>query len=65
MAEETDSQTPTDSPTGSPASAGYAACFAREDAERETDESEKRTLRLKAQCYEEVAGWLHHADKSA
>jgi len=81
MAEETDSQTPTDSPTGLPVSAGYAAlslrvkalyhnclsaaCFAREDAERETDEAEKRTLRLKAQCYEEVAGWLRHADKSA
>lgn len=81
MIEDTDIHSPTDSPTGLPASAGYAAlslrvkalyhnclsaaCFAREDAERETDEAEKRTLRLKAQCYEEVAGWLRHADKSA
>lgn len=81
MSEGIKLETPTDGPSGLPVSAGYAAlllrvkalyhncisaaCFAREDAERETDEAEKRTLRLKAQCYEEVAGWLRHADKSA
>lgn len=40
-----------------------AACFAREDAEKAESVDEATTLRQKAQCYEEVAGWLHHAGK--
>ena len=42
-----------------------AACFAREDAERQDTEEEARCLRLQAQCYESVAGWLRAADKAA